>query len=700
MVRPALLVASLGALLAGVSPAAAVQGQLDPFFGSAGVVTTAIGGIAVAEDVLVQPDGRIVAVGVAGSDAAVVRYQQNGILDPSFGAGGIVTTSFSAGQDVAEAVLLEPDGSIVVACSTAADVALARYHGDGSLDGTFGTGGIVVTDVAGEPDRAVAAARQPDGKLVVAGVATVGGEHHILVLRYDPSGSPDASFGTGGVVVTDLGTPTEEVRALVLQPDGKIVVAGWARPAAGSDVLLIRYEPSGVLDGSFGIGGVVVTDLGGDEAADALVQQADGKLLVAGQTGQRALVARYDDTGVLDATFGSGGIQTISFGLERDFAQAVVMQADGKILVAGYTLQGTTFEDIRFRFALVRLLQEGGVDAGFSAFAGSAIPGFATSLAREPGGSVIVAGMTSLQPPVPLTINFALARVLTGEFCGNGTIEAAERCDDGNAANGDCCSDVCRLDTRLTPCQSDGNPCTLDTCDDLGTCMHRPLTFQPCNDGKACTANDQCTAEGLCIGIPVFVNEFCARCDPTTGAVVRGPRTDCKHTTRPKASFLELADAPHDEDDRVLWRWTKGEATSVAELGDPFQSLLDPHELCIFDESGPAPGLLFATLAEPEGLPLCAHPPCWRRKGPDEFVYRSRPANPFGVELLAVRAGPEGRPRATVRARGDRLVLPPLPFALPLRVQLGARDGGCWEATYSAVGVKRNDAQRFKGRSD
>src|SRR5439155_10672104 len=143
-----------------------------------------------------------------------------------------------------------------------ADFALARYNADGSVDLTFGSGGRVVTDFGGD-DAAFALAVQPDGKIVVAGVSTGGGSMDFALARYDSDGALDATFGSGGRVVTDLGGQ-DEAFALVVQPDGRLVAAG-ASTAAGNldlDFALARYNTVGTLDATFGAAGQVVTGFG------------------------------------------------------------------------------------------------------------------------------------------------------------------------------------------------------------------------------------------------------------------------------------------------------------------------------------------------------------------------------------------------------------------------------------------------------
>ncbi|CBE67527.1 MAG: hypothetical protein F9K13_06055 [Candidatus Methylomirabilis oxygeniifera] len=324
------------------------DGSLDPTFGTGGTVTTDFGSpLDFAQALVLQPDGKLVAAGSANaaagnSDFALARYNPNGTLDPTFGTGGKVTTDFGDG-DEAHALVLQPDGKLVAAgytdTSGSSVFALARYNSDGSLDPTFGTGGTVVTPIGDDNNSAHALIRQSDGKLVVAGSTRIAGDYDFALARYNPNGTLDPTFGTGGKVTTDLGSPYDSARALVLQPDGKLVVAGYMDGASQSAFALARYNPNGTLDPTFGTGGVVVDTESGD-GAFALVLQPNNKLVAAGfsyaQGTQDFALARYNPNGTLDPTFGTGGAVTTDFGTE-DGTRALVLQPDGKLVAAGWT---------------------------------------------------------------------------------------------------------------------------------------------------------------------------------------------------------------------------------------------------------------------------------------------------------------------------------------------------------------------------
>ena len=302
----AIAVAALSFVVGAVGPLGrvyAAAGNLDPAFGNGGKVFTHIGFGDRVTSLAFQPDGKIIAAGASGnrgiffaSDFAIVRYNADGSLDTSFGAGGKVTTDFFDYEDYINAVALQTDGKIVVA-GRARDGALAyfglaRYNRDGSLDSTFGSGGKVVTSFFGHGDDPHALAIQPDGKLVVAGTAfsasSITGDDvpnaNFGLARYNSDGSLDPTFGSVGKVSTDLGNDSG-ITAIAIQPDGKIVAGGnTSSRDTNTDFALARYNEDGTLDSSFGSSGIVVTDFAGlPDFVDGLALQPDGKIVLAGE---------------------------------------------------------------------------------------------------------------------------------------------------------------------------------------------------------------------------------------------------------------------------------------------------------------------------------------------------------------------------------------------------------------------------------
>lgn len=334
------------------------DGTPDTDFGGDGTVTTPINNMdpdlqwSEAHAVALQPDGKIVVAGTSwrGSENCcwftVARYNTDGTLDSGFGGGdGRVFTDFG-GPDEARAVAVQPDGKIVAAGSAGGQVALARYNADGSPDTGFGGGdGQVSTDPApGLPEEGGdgrALALQSDGKIVVGGqVGTT--RFDFVVLRYNPGGTLDTGFSGDGIERTDFGA-YESVEGLAVQPDGKIVAAG----GSSGRFALVRYNTDGPLDTGFDGNGRVLTP--GGEAADVALQPNDGRIVVAGSNGPGGDVAvlRYNPDGTQDTGFGTGGVAAADFG-GGDAAQGVALQADGKIVAAGWGGPDNDFALARF----------------------------------------------------------------------------------------------------------------------------------------------------------------------------------------------------------------------------------------------------------------------------------------------------------------------------------------------------------------
>jgi uncharacterized delta-60 repeat protein len=311
-----------------------------------------------------QTDGKIVVAGhslnSSNFDFALARYNPDGSLDASFDTDGKVTTDFSNSNDYAFAVAIQTDGKIVAAgesfISPNSGIALVRYNTDGSLDTSFNGTGKVFTSSFGADAKALAI--QTDGKIVVAGSG-------FTIARYNTDGSLDASFDGDGIVITMFGGLTYSARGVAIQSDGKIVAAGESRIGQDNAAFaLARYNANGSLDTSFDGDGKLTTDFGPfyDEA-NAVAIQAGGKIIAAGygessNTSAFALV-RYNTDGSLDSSFDGDGKVTTPFGVNAG-AIAVAIQSNGKIVAAGGSFNGTSGD-----FALVRYNTDASLDASF-----------------------------------------------------------------------------------------------------------------------------------------------------------------------------------------------------------------------------------------------------------------------------------------------------------------------------------------------
>ena len=224
--------------------------------------------------------------------ARVPLHAAAGDLDPTFGIGGIVTTDFGSSTDDAQEVVIQPDGKIVAGGTRGLDFAVARYNTDGSLDATFGTGGLVVTDLyGGSYDIAGAVALQPDGKIVLAGQtrtpASPVTDQDFALVRYNSDGSLDSTFGTGGIVRTDFGSPNDEgAVSVAIDSVGRIVAVGSTYTLfspGGRDFAVARYNPDGTLDTTFdGDGRVISINTPNFDGAVDVSIQADDRIVVLG----------------------------------------------------------------------------------------------------------------------------------------------------------------------------------------------------------------------------------------------------------------------------------------------------------------------------------------------------------------------------------------------------------------------------------
>jgi uncharacterized delta-60 repeat protein len=430
LLRPRLraqLVSALAVLAAclglAARPALAAPGDLDPSFGDDGKVTfgsyhgwlleepdftslalQANGGIVAVGDsglvrfdsdgtyddafpteseppslaaVTIQADGRLLAAGHAGhswsqEDFLLRRYEPDGVPDATFAGDGTATLDFSAHEDQAKALAVQPDGKIVVVGYSegldngdlpATDFALARYKADGALDSGFSGDGMRTTNFGGD-DVAYDVALQPDGRIVVAGASS----EDLALARYEPDGRLDHTFsGDGGKLTVRFGGwPATGARALVLRGNGKIVAAG----GKSGKFALVGFAPDGSLDSGFGRDGIVTTPFtagGGRRARAAASDLAliDDRLLAAGRANGEFAVARYRLGGRLDTGFsGDGKLRTDFDPSDADGASAIALAEGGKVVVGGSSLESDGISYAWNSGAIARyLLSEGPADA-------------------------------------------------------------------------------------------------------------------------------------------------------------------------------------------------------------------------------------------------------------------------------------------------------------------------------------------------
>ncbi len=363
-------------------------GALDPSFNGTGRrVINYVWGNDEARDVAVQADGKIVVVGSSFIDTldnfVVLRLNNNGSYDTSFNSLGYHHINFSH-DSFARAVAIQSDGKIVVvgfvdqSFASDVDIAIARFNANGSLDTSFSGDGMQTFDTAWGWAEAWDVAIQPDGKILVAGWAQVDTLREFIVLRYNSNGSLDTSFNTFGYTGVNFGSDSLG-RAMVIQPDGKIVVAGTVEQTIDKDIAVARFNSNGSLDTSFSGDGRQTYDgsWGWDEGWGVALQE-DGKIVVAGSATVDTIidlwVLRYTTAGVLDTSFGGFGYAGTHFGTDT-FGRAVAIQPDGKIVVAGYdeVPPYDSFAIVRFEGDSTLIFADG-FESGNSMFWSSTVP--------------------------------------------------------------------------------------------------------------------------------------------------------------------------------------------------------------------------------------------------------------------------------------------------------------------------------------
>jgi uncharacterized delta-60 repeat protein len=366
-----------------------------------------------------QPDGKVIAVGmihqaVSNDDFVVFRFNSDGSVDTSFGLNGNAQIAVTPSRDQATNVAIQSDGKIIVCGysdnnqSVSRDFTIIRLNSDGMLDNSFGNGGIVITSISQFHDWANAVTIQPDGKIVVAGQADITGTQRFAIVRYDSDGSLDNSFDGDGIVITP---GLFAAHMVTLQSDGKIVAAGELGPRFA----FARYNPDGSLDTGFGDNGTVVVDVNGYGFPKAIALQPDGKIVAVGYAGGVGTLGdfatvRLNTDGSLDGSFGNGGKVVTPISDRDDIATTVVLQADGRLLIGGFT---STVNDTDF--ALVRYLPNGIPDGTFG--------NNGIAVARDPQSSERVSSLRCENGPRLFAAGFSNSGATFIKFLLNGSRE-------------------------------------------------------------------------------------------------------------------------------------------------------------------------------------------------------------------------------------------------------------------------------------
>jgi uncharacterized delta-60 repeat protein len=503
------VIAALAAL-AVAAPAASAASPLDLTFGGGDGIATfdalAGSGDDSAEDVLVQPDGKIV-VGANGADTTglfvILRLNPDGTPDTSFGPGhdGRIAISHGEFANRLNGIGLQPDGKIVAvgsATGSTNDVAVARVDASGNLDSTFAGDGTTTFDIGNSSNIGRDVAFQPGGKIVIATGAGAVGDQKFALLRLEANGAlddggvddpnPGDSFQGTGSTVVDVGVGGDFVSAMLQQPDGKIVLGGYADvdPAADTsgsasgrdyDFALVRLEADGDVDAGFGNGGrrVVAFNLGGPywDTLAGIARQADGKIVAVGMAlagppttfeTARWAIARVTEGGALDDTgpgaFSEDGKLAFTHGSPGPSATDVDVQPDGKIVAVGEAGRADGSLDL----GAARLTPSGAFDESFGTAGLAAVPVGSGSIANAmvlAGDKIVVAGVTT---PDGLSEDVVVARLLQSDADGDGIGDAEDNCPansntDQRNSDGRGAADACNADADADERDDDADNC-------------------------------------------------------------------------------------------------------------------------------------------------------------------------------------------------------------------------------------------------
>jgi uncharacterized delta-60 repeat protein len=350
-------------------------------------------------------------------DFALVRYQADGSLDYTFGNAGKAVTAVMEGSDFGKSIAIQNDGKILLAGYSSngqnADFTIVRYHHNGILDLSFGKNGITITDIGNFNDYAKSIALQTDGKIVVSGQTFNGNDYDFATIRYTADGSLDRSFANNGIAITDLGS-NDNSETLAIDFFGNILIAGYSFIDSNKDFAMLRYLSNGTLDLKFNAGGKVCMDIDrADNTANAILLQPDGKILLSGYSNNEKNIGlallRFHKIGKLDYEFGDNGKIISALTEDGIKGTSLALQNDGKILVGGYRHNSKDYD-----FAILRYNEDGSADEYFSekgeqVFAIQSSNDYCYAIGVQQDGKIIAAGSASIASKEKI----AIARFIT-----------------------------------------------------------------------------------------------------------------------------------------------------------------------------------------------------------------------------------------------------------------------------------------------
>lgn len=416
-------------------------GLIDVGFGNRGIAVTGLSNVTEgSRDLIIQADGKLLIAGCHGcnhsqSDLALVRFNPDGSLDTSFDADGVVRMDLGSNYDVAEALMVRPDGKILAvgwsSFSQNSDLFIARFHSDGSPDTSFDGNGWKTVDFIGGWDAGQAVAMQSDGSIVTASMVSdpQWDQPQFGAARLFPDGTLDPKFDGDGRVMTTLSGPSgDDLEDSLLQADGKIVSVGYTEAGGNSTFVVTRQNPDGSLDTSFDGDGIQQIGMASEWwYATSLAIQFDGKIVVAGASEEmnglsQMAAARLNADGSLDTSFDGDGIVEVLFpGAQGAYAQAVGIQANGKIVLGGSSENGSTDH------GLARLNSDGTLDTSFGVggrvmtdlFFGS-YEDIQALLIQSDGGIVVAGSVQGNSPEDFAVVRYTSAGDLDTTFSGDG----------------------------------------------------------------------------------------------------------------------------------------------------------------------------------------------------------------------------------------------------------------------------------------
>ncbi len=329
------------------------DGSPDTTFGVNGRATHYIGNDSYGYDSYILNNGKILVAGCAyghlgGFAAMILRLNSDGSIDTSFGSQGATLVDISTSDDFASAMAVQPDGKILIS-GTYTDTLfhnvpmVMRFSEEGEIDTSFGVNGRAEIPVTGTDNELTSISVMQDGRIIAAGhYETAFTFFDVLLIRFHPDGTLDSTFGTNGFVIQSLTSGIEDCFGMELADNGKIVITGFTTlPDYSFDLLVMQFDSTGVLDNGFGTGGAITFNNGTNDVGLDVYIQNDHKILICGTSGgdwandRDFLLMRYTQNGIPDSTFGTNGIVYTQMNGSFDEANAMTLQADGKIVLAG-----------------------------------------------------------------------------------------------------------------------------------------------------------------------------------------------------------------------------------------------------------------------------------------------------------------------------------------------------------------------------